>query len=137
MLAPAAGDEPLRGDEIQAVIEIAYAMAYANGDASFEELEAFRALVKHLRADARMGELLDELGAAFERAESIEQRVREAATRLARPAAREAAYKAAYTIAVYDLETNEEERDLDDLLVEILELGSRVDDLEREVNEAL
>jgi hypothetical protein len=42
-----------------------------------------------------------------------------------------------YTIAVFDLETNEAERDLDDLLVEVLGLAARVDDLDLEVNEAL
>ncbi len=127
----------LRDDEVEAVLEIGYAMANANGHASFDELESFRALVKHLSPAADLNALLEKLGAAFDKAESPEERVRAAAAKLGRPAAREAAYKAAYTIAVFDLETNEEERDLDELLIEVLDLTTRVDELEAEVNEAL
>jgi tellurite resistance protein len=141
VLAPssARGEDngPLRGDEIDAVLEIAYAMANANGDASVDELESFRALVKHLKPAASVADLLDAFGDALDKAESIEERVRAAAAHLKRPAAREAAYKVAYTVAVFDLETNEEERELDELLIEILGLSSRVDDLENEVNLAL
>lgn len=128
---------PLRDDEIAAVLEIGYAMANANGHASFDELESFRALVKHLSPGADMNALLEKLGAAFDKAESAEERIRAAAAKLGRPPAREAAYKAAYTIAVFDLETNEEERELDELLIEVLGLSERVDDLEADVNEAL
>lgn len=131
------GAEPLQADEIDAVIEIGYAMANADGHASLDELESFRALVKHLKPQSDMRELLDTLGAELDAAESLGDRVREVAKHLGRPAAREAAYKAAYTIAVFDLETNEEERDLDDLLIEVLGLSSRVDELEAEVNDAL
>ncbi|HEY8076473.1 MAG TPA: TerB family tellurite resistance protein [Labilithrix sp.] len=127
----------LRDEEIDATLELAFLMAKADGDASFDELESFRALVKHLQPSASMTELLDGLDERLDAAESIEERARACAKKLGRPEAREAAYKAVYTIAVYDLETNEEERDLDDLLVEILDLDARVDDLEREVNEAL
>ena len=112
-------------------------MANANGHASFDELDSFRTLVKHLRPSADLGVLLDTLGAAFDGAESIEERVRAAAANLGRPAAREAAYKIAYTVAVFDLETNEEERDLDELLIDVLGLSARVDELEAEVNGAL
>lgn len=128
---------PLGREEIEAVLEIGYAMANANGHASFDELDSFRALVKHLSPGADMNALLEQLGAAFDAAESPEARVRATASKLGRPAAREAAYKAAYTIAVFDLETNEEERELDELLVEVLGLASRVGDLEADVNEAL
>lgn len=128
---------PLHGAEIDAVIELAYLMANADGDASFDELDSFRQLVKHLKPDAKISDLLDSLSAKLDKAESIEERVRAAAKDLARPAARELGYKAAYTIAIFDLETNEEERDLDDLLVEVLGLSGRVDELEAEVNEAL
>ncbi len=131
------GNGSLKGEEIDATIELAFLMAKADGDASFDELESFRALVKHLRPGTNMTELLDSLDERLDAAESIEERARACVAKLTRPEAREAAYKAVYTIAVYDLETNEEERDLDDLLVEILELDARVDDLEREVNEAL
>lgn len=134
----AGGDKgPLQGAEIDSVIELAYLMANADGSASFDELDSFRQLVNHLRPEAKVADLLDSLGAKLDKAESIEERVRAAAKNLARPTARELGYKAAYTIAIFDLETNEDERDLDDLLVEVLGLSGRVDELEAEVNEAL
>jgi tellurite resistance protein len=131
------GTAGLGREEIDAVFEIAYAMANADGSASFDELESFRALVKHLQPNANVADLLDALSARFDAAESIEARVRDAAARLTRLEARDAAYKAAYTIAVFDLETNEEERELDDLLIEVLGLSTRADDLEAQVNDAL
>ncbi len=127
----------LRGAEIDAVIELGYLMANADGDASFDELESFRALVKYLKPSAKVGDVLDELAEKLEKAESIEERVRALAPHLTRATARELAYKAVYTIAVFDLETNEEERDLDDLIVEVLGLDKRVDELESEVNTAM
>lgn len=133
----ATAEAALHDTEIDPVLEIAYAMANANGHASFDELESFRALAKHLKPGAAVSELLDGFAASFDAAESVEARVREVAKKLTRPAARDAAYKAAYTIAVFDLETNEDERALDELLIEVLELGSRVDELELAVNEAL
>jgi uncharacterized tellurite resistance protein B-like protein len=128
---------PLRGDEIPAVLELAFLMANADGQASFDELDSFRALVNYLDPSAKVAALLDELGAKLEKVEALEERVRAAAAHLTRRAARDLAYKAVYTIAVFDLETNEAERELDDLLVEVLGLSDRVDDLEHEVNEAL
>jgi uncharacterized tellurite resistance protein B-like protein len=137
----AAGDNadtgPLQGDEIDAAIELGFLMANADGQASFDELESFRALLKYLKPQAKVADVLDTLTDTLDKAESIEARVREIAPKLARPVARELAYKAVYTIAVFDLETNEEERDLDDLLVDVLKLSDRVDDLELEVNEAM
>jgi len=140
VLAPSATNDdaaPLRADEIDAVIELGFLMANADGQASFDELESFRALVKHLKPDATVSAVLHHLTDHLDKAESIEERVRALAPHLGRPAARELAYKAVYTIAVFDLETNEAERELDDLLVEVLGLSARVDDLELEVNEAL
>ncbi len=140
VLAPsAAGDDagPLRAAELDAVIELGFLMANADGQASFDELESFRALVKHLKPDAKVSDVLDELTERLDKAESVEERVRAVAPLLPRPTARELAYKAVYTIAVFDLETNEAERELDDLLVDVLGLSARVDDLELEVNEAL
>lgn len=130
------GDATLSGAEAVAILEIAYAMANANGHASFDELDSFRALAKHLAPTKPVGEILEAFGAAFEN-ESIEDRVRDAAKRLPSAGARDAAYKAAYAISVFDLETNEDERALDELLIEVLDLGARIDKLELEVNEAL
>ena len=140
ILAPSAtGDDatPLRGAELDVVIELGFLMANADGQASFDELESFRALVKHLTPDAKVSDVLDQLTERLDKADAIEERVRAIAPLLTRPAARELAYKAVYTIAVFDLETNEAERELDDLLVDVLGLSARVDDLELEVNEAL
>lgn len=130
------GDAAISGTEAVAILEIAYAMANANGDASFDELDSFRSLAKHLAPARPVREIFEAFAAAFEN-ESIEDRVRDAAKRLPSEAAREAAYKAAYAIAVFDLETNEDERALDELLIEVLDLGARVDALELQVNEAL
>jgi uncharacterized tellurite resistance protein B-like protein len=133
------GDDPgpLAGGEIDAAIELGFLMANADGTASFDELESFRALVKHLVPDAKVGDVFDQLTDKLDKAENIEERVRAIAPLIPRPAARDLAYKAVYTIAVFDLETNEAERELDDLLVDVLALSERVDQLELEVNEAL
>ena len=129
--------EPLRASECDAVIELGFLMANADGKVSVDELESFRALVKHLKPEAKVSDVLDQLTDNLDKADAIEERVRAMVPLLTRPAARDLAYKAVYTIAVFDLETNEAERELDDLLVDILGLASRVDDLELEVNEAL
>jgi hypothetical protein len=123
--------------EIDGVLALGYAMANANGHASFDELESVRALAKHVRPGVAVATILDGLASALDGAESIGDYVRAVAARLERDVAREAAYKAAYAIAVFDLETNEDERELDDLLIEVLKLSSRVDQLEADVNEAL
>ncbi|MBS2014300.1 MAG: hypothetical protein JST00_15545 [Deltaproteobacteria bacterium] len=136
-LAPGDDGGALRGAEIEATLELAYLMANANGDASFDELASFRILAKALAPQAEVNELLDKLSERMHKADSFEVLVRDAAKNLARPTAREIAYKAAYAVAVMDLETNEEERELDDLLIEVLELDARVGELERDVNEAL
>jgi hypothetical protein len=128
----------LEGKEKDAVIELAFMMANANGDASVDELESFRALAKYLDPNADITALLDHCTAQLEKAASFEERVRAAATGLTRPAARELAYKAVYTVAVFDLETNEEERELEELIVEVLGLDhERVHQLELEATQAL
>ena len=108
--------EPLRASECDAVIELGFLMA---------------------NADGKVSDVLDQLTDNLDKADAIEERVRAIVPLLTRPAARDLAYKAVYTIAVFDLETNEAERELDDLLVDVLGLAARVDDLELEVNEAL
>ena len=126
------------GAEKEAVLELAFMMANANGDASVDEIEAFRALAKHFDPNADVSALLDKCTALLEKAASFEERVRAAAERLTRPEARELAYKAVYTVAVFDLETNEEERELEELVVEILGIDhARVNQLELEATQAL
>jgi hypothetical protein len=135
----AEGDDggALRGAEIEAALELSYLMANANGDASFDELKSFRGIAKALAPQAEVTDLLDKLSERMHKADSFEVLVREAAKNLPRPTAREIAYKCAYAVSVMDLETNEDERELDELLVEVLGLDARVNDLERDVNEAL
>src|SRR4029077_13225083 len=89
----------MQGEEIDATLELAFLMAKADGDASFDELESFRALVKHLQPSTNMTKLLDGLAERLDAAESIEERARACVKKLERPEAREAAYKAVYTIA--------------------------------------
>jgi uncharacterized tellurite resistance protein B-like protein len=127
----------LRDDEKDAVIELAFLMANADGTAASDELASVRALVKYVRPDAQTSALLGELAKRLESADSIEARARAAVAHLKRRVVRELAYKAVYTIAVFDLETNDDENELGGVLVDLLGLGEVVDDLEREVNEAL
>ena len=75
--------------------------------------------IKHLRPEANVGSLLDELGDKLGGAASIGERVRAAAANLSRATARELAYKAVYAVAVFDLETNPEERELENLVIEV------------------
>ena len=134
VLGPASELTP---DEIEAILAIGYAMANANGHASLDELESVKSLSKHLRPGVQVGPTLEALAGSVDEAESLGDFVRGAAKKLERASARDAAYKAAYAIAVFDLETNEDERELDDLLIEVLGLDARVDQLEADVNEAL
>jgi tellurite resistance protein len=128
----------LEKGEADAVIELAFLMANANGDASIDELESFRALVKYVNPDADVSAVLDLFSGQLDRAESIEERVRAAAAHLTRKEARELAYKVVYAVAVFDLETNEDERDLEELVIDVLGLAlPRVDELELEATQAL
>lgn len=128
----------LQGSEADAVLELAFLMANANGDASVDELDSFRALVKYVKPEADVAALLDKCSDQLASAESFEERVRAAASHLSRDEARELAYKAVYAVAVFDLETNEEERELEELVIEVLGLDTaRVDELELETTQAL
>jgi len=113
------------GAEGDAVVELAFLMANANGDASPDELEALRSLIKHVSPSANVGTTIEALADTLGGAESIGDRVRAAASNLMRPRARELAYKAVYAIAVYDLETNMEERELEDMVIGALRLDDK------------
>jgi tellurite resistance protein len=115
----------LQANEIDGTIELAYLMASANGDASPDELEALRSLIKHLRPDAAVGAVLEGLDDKLGSGGSASEKVRTAAASLTRPTARELAYKAVYAVAVFDLETNAEERELEDLVIEALGLDDK------------
>lgn len=139
--SPDANDRgPLTAAEREIVLEIAVLMASANGATSLEEVDSLTALVAHLRGKRPQP---GELGAVLRRVEergasaSVEERVRALAATLPRWVARELAYKAAYAVRVADLESNPDEEELGEILVEALQLGDLAADLESEVNEAL
>jgi hypothetical protein len=126
--------------EREAVLEIALLMATANGSTSPEELSSLGDLVAHLEGThPSPGALSTKMNAIEKRGigGTVEERVRAIAATLRRVLARELAYKAAYAIRVSDLESNPDEEDLADLLIDALELGEHAADLENEVNEAL
>lgn len=133
-----AGATPLEATEIDALFELAFLMAHANGDASPDELGALRALIKHLRPAANIGELFESYADSMEGGTPISERALAAGAKLTRELARELAYKAVYAVAVYDLETNQEERELEELVIRALRLDDkRAHELGLETNEAL
>jgi tellurite resistance protein len=126
--------------ERDSVLEIALLMATANGSTSPEELASLADLVAHLEGARPLpGQLSTKLNAIEQRGigGTVEERVRAIAATLTRLLPRELAYKAAYAIRVSDLESNPDEEDLADLLIEVLALDDLSADLENEVNEAL
>lgn len=126
--------------ERDSVLEIALLMATANGSTSPEELSSLADLVAHLEGARPLpGQLSTKLNAIEKRGigSTVEERVRAIAATLTRLLPRELAYKAAYAIRVSDLESNPDEEDLADLLIEVLALDDLSADLENEVNEAL
>jgi hypothetical protein len=131
---------PLSAAEIESVLEIALTMATANGNTSPEELDSLADLVAHLRGKrpgpGELGGIMNAIQARDVSA-SVEERVKVIAKTLHRSVARELAYKAAYAIRVADLESNPDEEELGEILVEALALGDLAADLENEVNEAL
>lgn len=127
------GAVALTAAEIDAVLDIAWAMATANGELNVEEHTAYAALVRHLRPEVAVRRFLADRPAW----DGDEEYVRKAAARLLTRTARETAYKAAYVIRVIDLESNTDEEVVDALLVEVLDLGDAAGDLAFEVNDAL
>ena len=130
----------LSGLERESLLEIALLMATANGTTSPEELASLADLVGHFDGKKpQPGALAKKLSNIEQRGigTTVEERVHAIAKTLARPLARELAYKAAYAIRVGDLESNPDEEDLSDVLVEALHLEELAGDLESEVNEAL
>ena len=130
----------LSGLERESILEIALLMAIANGSTSPEEHSAIVALVTHLEGKEPLpGALSTKLDSIDKRGlgVTVEERVRAIAKTLRRALARELAYKAAYAIRVADLESNPDEENLADLLVDALRLDEVAPDLENEVNEAL
>jgi tellurite resistance protein len=146
--APRAGDPAPDGPapglddaERDSVLEIALLMATANGSTSPEELDSLADLVAHLRGKRPLPGQLSTLMNAIEArgiGGTVEERVRAIAASLRRDLPRELAYKAAYAIRVSDLESNPDEEDLGEILVDVLGFSDDLAaSLESEVNEAL
>lgn len=130
----------LNETERESVLEIALLMATADGTTSPDELDSLADLVEHLRGKRpQPGELGTIMKTIYARdvSASVEERVRVVVATLPRRLARELAYKAAYAIRVGDLESNPDEEELGEILVEVLGLGDLAADLENEVNEAM
>lgn len=131
---------PLNETERDGILEIALLMATANGATSPDELASLADLVAHLRgrrpAPGELGTIMNAIHARDVSA-SVEERVRVVAATMPRKLARELAYKAAYAIRVADLESNPDEEELGEILVETLGLVELAPELEGEVNEAL
>lgn len=126
----------MTSDERDAVLELAWLMANANGRANDDEMAFFDALVEHLTGDAS-GAAASRIVARVSAASSPNRAARDACERLTTSAAREVAYKAAYAVGVGDLEANDAEARLGELLVQELGVEERAAELEREVAAAL
>jgi uncharacterized tellurite resistance protein B-like protein len=130
--------QELTADEAGAIVAIAYHMATADGVMAGDERDFWDALVEHFASKTERSALaalvarLEQPGGA-----STEENVRAFAAMIRRPSIRQMAYKAAYALRVWDLESNDDEDDLDDVLVEALAVGEIAGDLANEVNEAL
>ena len=133
----------LTAAEVDAIVTLAQLMVIADDRVTDDEFDVFEALTAHLAADdggatKRIGALVQKLDDAPRDPASIEARTRSAASALERPSAKAIGYKAAYLTRVWDLDTNPDEDDLDDLLIEALELSpDEAKELAQQVNEAL
>ena len=138
----------LEPGEVDAILEIAYLTIAADRRLSDEELDAFRALLERLRAlsgasgpvsRATLATTLDDMYARADSARESkrsgydDERLQQLAKKLG-PEARELAYKIAYALGLADMDTSDEEFELDLQLVDALELpNDRAEALANEV----
>ncbi len=138
-------DAKLQPAEIDAILEIAYLTIAADRRLSEEELDAFRALFERLsgskgpvsrsKLDATLDDMYARADMAREssRAGYDDETLRKLAAKLGAPA-REIAYKVAYALGLADMDTSDEEFELDLQLVDALELtNERAEGLANEV----
>lgn len=123
-------------EHVDAVLELAYLIAAADGRLDDAELAAYRELVAGFRG-GRVGEadfnaLLDRFAGNVEHAD-VEDRVRLLASKL--PAsAREISFQLALRLSLADLDMSRQEEALTDALIEALGLtADRADELTAEV----
>jgi len=134
--------------EIDAIVEIAYLTIAVDRRLEDEEIDAFKHVVERLHGSAVDGSALDKLlDDMYARADTArggegasgyaDERLRELATKLSVPA-RELAYKIAYAMGLADMESSDEEFELDLQLVDALELSNdRTEELAGEVMDVL
>lgn len=131
--------------EIDAIAEIAYLTIAADRKLDEQEIEAFRRVIERLRGlplpDGALDRVLDEMYGRAERARSDEgeraryadERLRALAAKMS-PPARELAYRVAYAMGMADMDSSDEEFELDLQLMDALELPSdRAEQLQDEV----
>lgn len=130
--------------EVDAILEIAYLTIAADRRLSDSELEAFGAVVERLRSGgpvsrSQLDKTLDDMYARADSARESsrsgydDERLQQLGTKLGAPA-REIAYKVAYAIGLVDMDSSDEEFELDLQLVDALELSNdRAEALANEV----
>ena len=138
------GDVDLTPSEIDAIVEIAYLTIAVDRRLEGDEVAAFRSVVERLRKQsveqASLDRLLDDMYTRADAARGADanagyadERLRELATKMTVPA-RELAYKVAYAIGLADMDSSDEEFELDLQLVDALELSNeRTEELAGEV----
>jgi hypothetical protein len=135
----------LTPSEVDAIVEIAYLTIAADRRLEADEITAFRGVVERLRGEAisegALDRVLDEMYKRAERARGKEEggrgyadeRLHALAAKMS-TGARELAYRTAYAMGLSDMESSDEEFELDLQLVDALELtNDRAEELADEV----
>lgn len=137
----------LTTSEADAIIEIAYLTIAADCRLEGEEIAAFRGVLERLRgaaaSQAELDRILDDMYKRSEGARGDEgsgyadERLRALAAKMSTPA-REVAYRVAYAMGLADMDSSDEEFELDLQLVDALELSSeRAEELAGDIMEIL
>jgi len=135
------GKSDLPPSEIDAVVEIAYLTIAADRRLADEEVAAFHRVLERLRgASVAQGELDKVLDDMYDRADKArgehgyaDERLRALAGKMSVPA-RELAYKVAYAMGLADMDSSDEEFELDLQLQDALEItNERAEALSDEV----
>lgn len=140
----------LSSPEVDAIVEVAYLTIAVDRRLEGEEIDAFRSVVERLRKQsveqAALDKLLDEMYTRADAARGkddetrggyADERLRALASKMSVPA-REVAYKVAYALSLADMESSDEEFELDLQLVDALELSNdRTEELAAEVMDVL
>ncbi len=127
--------------EVDAIVEIAYLTIAADRRLADDEVAAFHRVLERLRgaavAQAELARVLDEM---YDRADAAraehgyaDERLRALAVKMGKPA-RELAYKVAFAMGLADMDSSDEEFELDLQLQDALEISNeRAEDLADEV----